>query len=1365
MDLSFSYSYFIDVVIPPLGEHVRVADGDLRQIGGVNPAPIPIHGDSAILERHMVEVSPRLGVRVGVFRFAPTAVERRRSAGEDERIHGIERMILNVYRYIHANFAADDRVQVDIESSDLNLGNVTSALVTVSRADPFFILDCMEYVIQSNQAVHVDSGDFHVRVTHVPAIRGAGYTAQRAAILEHFTTVTQEVLEKTKAIHPIDRALDPFCGVAALILGKAIVDSKGTLLTRREYSRWKQMNRKTVLRKQCYRTVKQAKLGNVSKGISLNQLRDLANSAEFCDYKIIVYSTSNYNLPVAVENEISGWRGEIMLLFDDTKHFSIITKPNAFFGKEGYYCPTCYKFFTGSSANHSCSANLCKQCKTAFCSKSSEAEIIRCTECKRAFFGEICYQRHLSVGSSPLVKHGSVCDRFKACPLCNRDLREDGTNAYDRSAEGRKHVCFKNKCRECGLVDNMSTHECYIQPINVKSSTFQNKQWKDRGHQWFYDMETMKVWDEDKQAFFFVPNLIVLKSERGVKHVFAGESALQEFCEFCFAGEDSLAHQDERQVLWAHNSARFDGMFVLQGFCNLMSSDPSVVFDGRSPIQIKWKKACFKDTFKYVMTSLAAWSKQFGLKLLKGYFPRGFNTPENQHYVGLLPAERFFETKFMSEKQYSDFKQWYDEKCISIETGCEPLWDFQVEMLKYCENILQEAWLMYQTKMFEHTGIFPGGLFDMSAASYTNLVWKSTLDPQTIGVIPTNNYVRNDNQSEIAREWLNFEDMIYYGGELLYSGKGSGGEQRISLGNAFYKVDGFHPQTNTVLEFAGCFYHGCKNCTRPEVRFPLNNLRFEDLNTKFANTMAYLKNRGFEVHVMWECEWKKMRQELETASLLKEICEYIPDASSINPQDALYGGRTGVASVFFPARGESSKTHEVRGYDYVSLYPAVNANEEYPVGHPRVVMDAFDRFDRTPDHYFGLIKCVLLPPQDLFHPVLPYRVPAEGNSIKLVFPLCRTCAINRQKEICRHNERERCLDGTWPSTEVYLAIKRGYKFLKISAVWDYVNRSRALFKEFVRKFYKLKAEASGYPSQCKTVEEKKAYLEKFEEVEGIRLDPANVKYDPAARAGSKLQLNSLWGKWAQRLDERKTTRIFHDAVTLHRFVNDAHFNDFELHLINAETGMVKGKSVKALQRPNTKGNCVQAAFTTSHGRGWLYRLLEELGEAVMYFDTDSVFIRAKIGEKLNLPFGDFLGQLGPVYTEKCVECGFLGPKNYYLRFNNNSTCVKVRGMTFNRTSSQIVNADLMRDIVNESVRINREGTLEEKIARLSPTSGFVEDAYEVPRFTMKRGTGCSDPFSISPREEIKRYGVVFDKRFVDWKSDKLLAFPFGFVKK
>ena len=194
--------------------------------------------------------------------------------------------------------------------------------------------------------------------------------------------------------------------------------------------------------------------------------------------------------------------------------------------------------------------------------------------------------------------------------------------------------------------------------------------------------------------------------------MFTGSSALEEFCKFCFVDETSLVHRDKRQVVWAHNSARFDGMFVLQGFCNIMSSDPSVVFDGRSPIQIKWKKVCFKDTFKYVMSSLAAWAKQFDLKLLKGYFPHGFNLPENQDYVGLIPDEFFFETKFMKEKQYAEFKQWYDAKHVAIEMGREPLWDFQTEILKYCENdvdILAEAWLMYQNKMFDLTGIFRGG--------------------------------------------------------------------------------------------------------------------------------------------------------------------------------------------------------------------------------------------------------------------------------------------------------------------------------------------------------------------------------------------------------------------------------------------------------------------------------------------------------------------------------------------------------------------------------------------------------------------------------------------------------------------------------
>lgn len=98
----------------------------------------------------------------------------------------------------------------------------------------------------------------------------------------------------------------------------------------------------------------------------------------------------------------------------------------------------------------------------------------------------------------------------------------------------------------------------------------------------------------------------------------------------------------------------------------------------------------------------------FDLLILKGYFPHGFNTPENQNYVGPFPDESFLETKFMTEDRYASFKKWYDAKHTSIRSGVEPQWNFKEEILKYCENdvdVLMQAWLLYQKKMFDITGM------------------------------------------------------------------------------------------------------------------------------------------------------------------------------------------------------------------------------------------------------------------------------------------------------------------------------------------------------------------------------------------------------------------------------------------------------------------------------------------------------------------------------------------------------------------------------------------------------------------------------------------------------------------------------------
>ena len=180
--------------------------------------PINVHHGSIIVDSHSVEVSPRFNVQVGVFRFVPDEERVTRVLGvAADSMFGFQRVIFDIYDYMYRNFDPDDCVQVEIMSRDLN-GTVSSALVTVNRADPVFILNSLQCVIQSNQDVRVDSGGFSIQVTRIPALRGGGYESSRARVLDSFTMLTRDVLNKTRCLHEIPKDLEPFCGVAALYI-------------------------------------------------------------------------------------------------------------------------------------------------------------------------------------------------------------------------------------------------------------------------------------------------------------------------------------------------------------------------------------------------------------------------------------------------------------------------------------------------------------------------------------------------------------------------------------------------------------------------------------------------------------------------------------------------------------------------------------------------------------------------------------------------------------------------------------------------------------------------------------------------------------------------------------------------------------------------------------------------------------------------------------------------------------------------------------------------------------------------------------------------------------------------------------------
>ena len=109
----------------------------------------------------------------------------------------------------------------------------------------------------------------------------------------------------------------------------------------------------------------------------------------------------------------------------------------------------------------------------------------------------------------------------------------------------------------------------------------------------------------------------------------------------------------------------------------------------------------------------------------------------------------------------------------------------------------------------------------------------------------------------------------------------------------------------------------------------------------------------------------------------------------------------------------------------ILLYPCANLEYDYPIGHPEVIDQP-----KTTDisRYYGLVKCKILPPYELYHPVLPHRYDS-----KLLFPLCRTCAEQGMKETLlersetyTHSQKERTLTGTWTTLELQKAIQKGY---------------------------------------------------------------------------------------------------------------------------------------------------------------------------------------------------------------------------------------------------------------------------------------------------------------------------------------------------
>jgi hypothetical protein len=170
-----------------------------------------------------------------------------------------------------------------------------------------------------------------------------------------------------------------------------------------------------------------------------------------------------------------------------------------------------------------------------------------------------------------------------------------------------------------------------------------------------------------------------------------------------------------------------------------------------------------------------------------------------------------------------------------------------------------------------------------------------------------------------------------------------------------------------------------------------------------------------------------------------------------------HGGRTNATKLYY-----KFKPGEYGRYDdLISMYPYVQHSKSYPIGHPtKIFMPNY--YDKN---WFGVVKCKVSPPKNLYHPVLPEKVAIRGeqtskNTAKLLFHLYSSCAKNQQQEKCNHSESERMITGTWSTEELIKAIEKGYHVEQIFEVWHFA-KSDTLFKDYIKTFIKMKHKSSG----------------------------------------------------------------------------------------------------------------------------------------------------------------------------------------------------------------------------------------------------------------------------------------------------------------
>ena len=1067
-----------------------------------------------------------------------------------------------------------------------------------AQVTPEMIFAELQKVIQSKDTFKLDGGlKIHVLLCDPPSGTGKGVKRSLNDGVEFRKRSLKEICKHNE---------DYLCLSRALIIGKALVDHPDP----------KDLTRVYHLRERpCAGIYDQQVILHEAADVAIEKrLYSLVDVDKFQiamkDYRIFVFERSQkieciYKGPPANKN--------IYLLMKNN-HYHLITDINKYAPHKHYFCTVCGEFYSATTSyKHFECKNICKACEHSDCifedKKDEGSEWLKCNDCNRFWRNKKCFENHLKPAEN---RKKSICELKKKCGTCGLTLKRQMFDQF-------QHVCFEKFCRFCKQKYHGSTeqHQCNIPPLKFsdddldyligtdKDKFVLKKIDSTKTNHYFYDIETNVVDGVHE------PILVMMQDVSGYEKAFYGVECINNFCKEIFSP------QYENSIFISHGGKNYDNFFPLN-YCYKNNIRPKVLFNGGQilALQIPDFKIEFKDNLSFLTVPLAKLPETMGLDLniQKGFFPYMFPYPYTTNCIRDLPPKEMYCVGTMKKERREEFDRWYRERQQSGEQ-----FDYFSELTTYCSqdvNILRLAANKFRRLILEVGCIDPYIECITLAQLCSKIYRKLFLQKNTIGIIPHHGYNHAKRYSVKAIKY--YEYLMSKDNNLKIRHQLNGGE--VLILDKYY-VDGFvekaeQNKKGEIHEFAGCFFHGhpCKYFSQD--KNSLNGICYGDLYDSFLERIHDLENNNFSVKVMWECEYDRKYKSDEEFRLFIDRYEL---EEGLKPGDALFGGRNEVFSLYHKTSPEETMSY----VDFCSLYPAVMSKEKYPLRHPDAIKLNPDRFTDVSE-IFGLIKAKILPPNNVPIAVLPYRNDKEK---KVLYTLCKKCAVDLNPYPCLHTECERSWIGTYTSFELSTALNHGYKILKIYEIWEWKkqNQSSDIFKDYIKTFFRLKIACGGFPSSCCSEEEKEIYIEQINRENDLTLVKKDIEKNPGMKNVAKRLINSLWGKLAVkpgRTDSIYTT----DPEEFFKILREESYDIQDIFNVNRD--MIFVSYLVKNKHPGVFTNVVIASMVTSYARCWLFNkcIAKLCPWQIHYVDTDSIIYSSR-QQSSKLVTGSGLGDL------------------------------------------------------------------------------------------------------------------------------------------